>query len=131
MPTVTVRGFLNFRTTVDGTVIVFTPSPTASLNNGQSIQKTIDSHRDIIPTSSSSSSSSSMTINPTKVTERFEKIEPTKVQSSQQQPQQYPTGLVTVLGGTVVNQDRTTIYETKVIGTYISVPQKSKPMMMM
>ncbi|KAF7493202.1 hypothetical protein SSS_07498 [Sarcoptes scabiei] len=118
MPTVTVRGFLNFRTTVDGTVIVFTPSPTASLNNGQSIQKTIDSHRDIIPTSSSSSSS--MTINPTKVTERFEKIEPTKVQSSQQQPQQYPTGLVTVLGGTVVNQDRTTIYETKVIGTYIS-----------
>lgn len=26
LPTVTVRGFLNFRTTVDGTVIVFTPS---------------------------------------------------------------------------------------------------------
>lgn len=26
LPTVTVRGFLNFRTTVDGTVIVFTPA---------------------------------------------------------------------------------------------------------
>ncbi|GBM50106.1 hypothetical protein AVEN_223312-1 [Araneus ventricosus] len=28
LPTVTVRGFLNFRTTVDGTVIVFTPATT-------------------------------------------------------------------------------------------------------
>lgn len=31
----------------------------------------------------------------------------------------YPTGLVTVLGGTVVNNGLTTVYETKVIGTYI------------
>lgn len=31
----------------------------------------------------------------------------------------YPTGLVTVLGGTVVNNGATTVYETKVIGTYI------------
>ncbi|CAN7975229.1 unnamed protein product, partial [Ixodes persulcatus] len=32
---------------------------------------------------------------------------------------QYPTGLVTVLGGTHVNGGATTIHETKVIGTYI------------
>lgn len=34
--------------------------------------------------------------------------------------QSYPTGLVTVLGGSVVNGGSTTLYETKVIGTYIS-----------
>ncbi|KFM60598.1 Zonadhesin, partial [Stegodyphus mimosarum] len=39
-----------------------------------------------------------------------------KIQSSQNQ---YPTGLVTVLGGTFVDGPSTTIYETKVIGTYI------------
>lgn len=32
---------------------------------------------------------------------------------------QYPTGLVTVLGGTHVKDGATTVFETKVIGTYI------------
>lgn len=32
---------------------------------------------------------------------------------------QYPTGLVTVLGGTHVKNGATTVFETKVIGTYI------------
>lgn len=37
LPTVTVRGFLNFRTTVDGTVIVFTPA-SSSVAGSTSIQ---------------------------------------------------------------------------------------------
>ncbi len=118
LPTVTVRGFLNFRTTVDGTVIVFTPASAAvaeSANNAKtptiapSIQSTNSPQ---FPMSSRQSVLED--IKPTKVPEV---IEPTK-SSTQQQPQ-YPTGLVTVLGGTVVQNGATTVYETKVIGTYI------------
>ncbi|KAH7641895.1 hypothetical protein HUG17_4940 [Dermatophagoides farinae] len=98
MPTVTVRGFLNFRTTVDGTVIVFTPSPNSNTRESSSITTTqpplIESTR--VPVAE--------VIKPTKPT-----VIPT-----------YPTGLVTVLGGTVINEGSTTVYETKVIGTYIS-----------
>lgn len=107
MPTVTVRGFLNFRTTVDGTVIVFTPSPTASVapRTTEPIRHTtLTSLRANFP------SLQAPVARPTE-------IRPTRVPSG---PTAYPTGLVTVLGGTVVQGGATTVYETKVIGTYIS-----------
>jgi len=94
LPTVTVRGFLNFRTTVDGTVIVFTPSPGVSQSSTSAIQ--------IAPTQPP-----------------LPDIRPTR-QLNQGPVHTYPTGLVTVLGGTVVQGGATTVYETKVIGTYIS-----------
>lgn len=95
MPTVTVRGFLNFRTTVDGTVIVFTPSPSSS-----------PSTKNVVP---------APPIEPTRPPqEMVRQVAPTRP------VQNYPTGLVTVLGGTVVQEGSTTVYETKVIGTYIS-----------
>lgn len=96
MPTVTVRGFLNFRTTVDGTVIVFTPSPS--------------------PIKTPSSAIELAQIEPTLAP--VDDVRPTRV--NQGPVQNYPTGLVTVLGGTVVQGGATTVYETKVIGTYIS-----------
>lgn len=100
LPTVTVRGFLNFRTTVDSTVIVFTPSPSASQSTARAV------------------------IAPTQPPARpFPEIRPTRVNHNNHgghHHQTYPTGLVTVLGGTVVNEGSTTVYETKVIGTYIS-----------
>ncbi|KAH9394753.1 hypothetical protein TYRP_004810, partial [Tyrophagus putrescentiae] len=103
LPTVTVRGFLNFRTTVDGTVIVFTPSPSAS--------------------QSTALANAAPQIAPTQPPRPFPEIRPTRVAHHQHgggPVQTYPTGLVTVLGGTVVNEGSTTVYETKVIGTYIS-----------
>lgn len=103
LPTVTVRGFLNFRTTVDGTVIVFTPSPSAS--------------------QSTALANAAPVIAPTQPPARpFPEIRPTRINHNHggQGHQTYPTGLVTVLGGTVVNEGSTTVYETKVIGTYIS-----------
>ncbi|KAI2807601.1 hypothetical protein BLOT_005538 [Blomia tropicalis] len=99
-PTVTVRGFLNFRTTVDGTVIVFTPSPNAGASQSSSSISTTVAPQ-IVPTT------------PPPAPARPE-IRPTRPVQS------YPTGLVTVLGGTVVQGGSTTVYETKVIGTYIS-----------
>ncbi|CAG2161895.1 unnamed protein product [Oppiella nova] len=111
LPTVTVRGFLNFRTTVDGTVIVFTPASAIPSESAKStailptIQSTL-SPQTIINTKSSVFHQ----ISPTHVPQA---IQPTKAS------QQYPTGLVTVLGGTVVRNGETTIHETKVIGTYI------------
>lgn len=109
LPTVTVRGFLNFRTTVDGTVIVFTPAsassesqPKASVVHSSSIESTQNSAQ-IKPTSSYEDSQVTSTSTPTLETKP-----------------QYPTGLVTVLGGTVVLNGATTVYETKVIGTYIN-----------
>lgn len=99
LPTVTVRGFLNFRTTVDGTVIVFTPSPSAS--------------------QSTALANAAPPIAATQPPRTFPEIRPTRV-AHHGPVQTYPTGLVTVLGGTVVNEGSTTVYETKVIGTYIS-----------
>jgi hypothetical protein len=118
LPTVTVRGFLNFRTTVDGTVIVFTPA-SATVAESANNAKTPTIAPSIQSTNSpqflmSSRQSVLEDIKPTKVPEV---IEPTKL-STQHQPH-YPTGLVTVLGGTVVQNGATTVYETKVIGTYI------------
>ncbi|XP_054153914.1 uncharacterized protein LOC128952530 [Oppia nitens] len=112
LPTVTVRGFLNFRTTVDGTVIIFTPASAAS---SESSAKTVDKMPTIETTQSpqtiiNTKSSVYHQITPTNVPQN---IEPTKP------VQQYPTGLVTILGGTVVRNGETTVHETKVIGTYI------------
>lgn len=97
MPTVTVRGFLNFRTTVDGTVIVFTPSPSPVQTPNSAILEQIDHTEEPPP---------------------VDPIRPTRLNRGPAQT--YPTGLVTVLGGTVVQDGATTVYETKVIGTYIS-----------
>ena len=146
LPTVTVRGFLNFRTTVDGTVIVFTPaSSSVSGASLTSIQPT-SSYSSF---SSSSFSSSTFSANPFtyntpssrnewsasssplrnewtssspsytpryRVSESSQVIEPTP--SSSVSPV-YPTGLVTVLAQTEVKDGLTTVHETKVIGTYI------------
>lgn len=163
LPTVTVRGFLNFRTTVDGTVIVFTPAseaappttekpsftsrPSVSANTikdsgeGSEIQDlaytknpdsvalskngeldngvqesfghlnaVLHSADNVIPVRTETNLAHS----------RFHSSESIK---STHRPTpalpQYPTGLVTVLGGTHVENGATTVFETKVIGTYI------------
>lgn len=117
LPTVTVRGFLNFRTTVDGTVIVFTPASAAesannaktpNLNTAPTIKTT--EYATIQPTFSNTP------IEPTKVAQP---ITTKKAEQTQTFQQQYPTGLVTLLSGSVVHNGATTVYETKVIGTYI------------
>ena len=108
LPTVTVRGFLNFRTTVDGTVIVFTPASAASES-----QSSI-----LVQSSNYETTKNTAEIKPTSAFENV-KITPTSTGPLETKPQ-YPTGLVTVLGGTVVLNGATTVYETKVIGTYIS-----------
>ena len=110
LPTVTVRGFLNFRTTVDGTVIVFTPASAAvseSVSSASVVPK-IESTKSPQMTISTKPSD----ISPTNVPQV---IEPTKASTQHH----YPTGLVTVLGGTIIKNGETTIHETKVIGTYI------------
>ena len=126
LPTVTVRGFLNFRTTVDGTVIVFTPA-SASVHNNYNEKESANNYRTpTLQTNTPSIQSTqtpspsfqtkqavSVSIEPTKVHESFTQVTPTP------RPPQYPLGLVTVLGGTVVMNGQTTVYETKVIGTYI------------
>ncbi|KAL1439166.1 hypothetical protein MTO96_047383 [Rhipicephalus appendiculatus] len=133
LPTVTVRGFLNFRTTVDGTVIVFTPAsdgkptatsaarPSSSTTAAPQPQTTNVLGFEIVggganevlppptPTSTQPSSTS---------TSSRRRPSSTSSRSSSSRPQ-YPTGLVTVLGGTHVHRGVTTIHETKVIGTYI------------
>lgn len=159
LPTVTVRGFLNFKTTVDGTVIVFTPAategtpsstrPRASavphnaflekevLNSREGMHGGVsdksDPPRDSLHTSKSSIpdlnifdnnqikdpflqhiSDNAVLPSAGQVNNDLDKIR--KLQSSQNH---YPTGLVTVLGGTFVDGLSTTVYETKVIGTYI------------
>ncbi|XP_037276160.2 uncharacterized protein LOC119169162 isoform X2 [Rhipicephalus microplus] len=136
LPTVTVRGFLNFRTTVDGTVIVFTPAsdgkptatstarPSSSTNAVAPQPQTTNvlgfeivggGANEVLPPPTptsrqptSTSTNSRRRLSNTRISSR----------SSSSRPQ-YPTGLVTVLGGTHVHRGVTTIHETKVIGTYI------------
>ena len=130
LPTVTVRGFLNFRTTVDGTVIVFTPASAAATGGPTEITPTsppsIQPSRievtssppkvsDIKPTSASSHYDVKSTVySPSPSFNDQLSSEPVNSGA------QYPTGLVTVLGGTVVLNGATTVHETKVIGTYIN-----------
>ncbi|CAN7999023.1 unnamed protein product, partial [Ixodes hexagonus] len=150
LPTVTVRGFLNFRTTVDGTVIVFTPAsdaakapPTASQAPTQKApqpQQTtnvlgfeiVGGANEVLPPPStttppavlpSRTSTRAPVRTPTSTSRTASARAATSTRSSaatsaSSRPQ-YPTGLVTVLGGTHVNGGVTTIHETKVIGTYI------------
>lgn len=113
LPTVTVRGFLNFRTTVDGTVIVFTPASSAVSESSSAAQEVPKISSTESPELPLSTKSSVQEISPTKVPQV---IEPTQASTQQQL---FPTGLVTVLGGTIVNNGETTVHETKVIGTYI------------
>ncbi|KAL3190078.1 hypothetical protein MRX96_020400 [Rhipicephalus microplus] len=115
LPTVTVRGFLNFRTTVDGTVIVFTPAsdgkPTA--------------------TSTARPSSSTNAVAPQPQTTNVLGFEivggganevlppPTPTTGRLQAGPNTPPDWSQCLGGTHVHRGVTTIHETKVIGTYI------------
>ncbi|KAG8189323.1 hypothetical protein JTE90_021829 [Oedothorax gibbosus] len=161
LPTVTVRGFLNFKTTVDGTVIVFTPASDVH-HPATKIEKT---HSDTMYSSSLFSSDDfnakplsegvqdlsfpsppqnsleniktvlpNMNLLENKMKEPFlqhisdNAVLPSsgnfnndldKVKKNAASLNPYPTGLVTVLGGTFVEGTSTTIFETKVIGTYI------------
>lgn len=124
-PTITVRGFLNFRTTVDQTVIVFTPSsnPTEqTVNLNQQITKppSIQPSKTFDPSFPTSAIDHHLHLHhqPGKFQENAKAQAPQNNQL--QSTQNYPTGLVTVLGNTIVNQGLTTELETKVYGTYIN-----------
>jgi hypothetical protein len=131
MPTVTVRGFLNFRTTVDGTVIVFTPS-SAAPSSSSSV------YFGDVSTPSSSVIKSTMT--PEYPFAAYKSRETTGLSNiasrwssytaQQSRPdiqatptsnqQVYPTGIVSLLSDTLEGDDgKTTVQETKIIGTYI------------
>ena len=126
----TVRGFLNFRTTVDGTVIVFTPSsnpseqtvapqitrapsniqPTRPIEQPTVVGSTINHHHH-----------HNINNNNNLHNHHHHEHQPARFDPQPVQPtQSYPTGLVTVLGNTVVNHGLTTELETKVYGTYIN-----------
>ena len=114
LPTVTVRGFLNFRTTVDGTVIVFTPAA-ASLQPS-SVQEPLP----IVITPAPAQpafSQASFNVQPTPpiLSSLSVAVPPSSVVGGA-----YPTGLVTVLASTQVNGGQTTELETRVFGTYIN-----------
>ena len=107
----TVRGFLNFRTTVDGTVIVFTPSA----QNTQTIHNNLNQQITRPPNG----------IQPTKTFEQpaiqfTNTIDHQPANLQPQSTQNYPTGLVTVLSNRIVNNGLITELETKVYGTYIN-----------
>lgn len=160
LPTVTVRGFLNFRTTVDGTVIVFTPAsgspqdptpassaasasssaPAASFSpRNDDIQHLTYTSSDREAQKRTELENEAHTPEDDRQNFRQRHIKPgygdlgtTPGSSRNEEPQQnlqkpgptpslpqYPTGLVTVLGGTHVKDGATTVFETKVIGTYI------------
>ncbi|KAG8180099.1 hypothetical protein JTE90_027878 [Oedothorax gibbosus] len=156
LPTVTVRGFLNFRTTVDGTVIVFTPasqeppieppSPASTfLAPSPSAPAPISPRNDDIqhltysggvdPGAELENEAHTPEDDRQGFRQRHLKVgydttprspdeEPRqdplqKAEDPSPRPPQYPTGLVTVLGGTHVQDGATTVFETKVIGTYI------------
>lgn len=168
LPTVTVRGFLNFKTTVDGTVIVFTPA--SDVQHPATQQKIEKTNSEILHSSASPNTAfiskdefkekqlnegvqdisyasppqnsleniktelPNLNLLENKMKQPFlqhisdNAVVPStghinndldKVKKNQASLNQYPTGLVTVLGGTFVDGASTTIYETKVIGTYI------------
>ncbi|KAH7968609.1 hypothetical protein HPB52_010090 [Rhipicephalus sanguineus] len=116
LPTVTVRGFLNFRTTVDGTVIVFTPAsdgkPTATTRpssttaapqpqttNVLGFEIVGGGANEVLPPPTPTSTQPSAT----STSRRRPSTTSTSSRSSTSRPQ-YPTGLVTVLGGTHVHR---------------------------
>ncbi|XP_071038241.1 uncharacterized protein [Parasteatoda tepidariorum] len=156
LPTVTVRGFLNFRTTVDGTVIVFTPASegpqeptpassvpaTSSSSPGSTISPRNDDIQHLTYTGNDrevekrteleneahTPEDDRQSFRQRHLKPGFGDLETTPDSEPEQNLQkpgatpalpQYPTGLVTVLGGTHVKDGATTVYETKVIGTYI------------
>ncbi|GFV65210.1 DUF4758 domain-containing protein [Trichonephila clavipes] len=159
LPTVTVRGFLNFKTTVDGTVIVFTPasgapqdptpasttpSPASSAPPGTPISPRNDDIQHLTYTGDDRNTRTELeneAHTPEDDRQNFRQrhlklgysdLGTTPHSPKNEEPQQnlhkpdatpqlpqYPTGLVTVLGGTHVKDGATTVFETKVIGTYI------------
>lgn len=157
LPTVTVRGFLNFRTTVDNTVIVFTSAEsttpvttttsvttttkTAIQSNaidsqvGSEIQELTytqppdknavglykigtDLESDARSGKNSFSHISDNVVVPSPASIFSDGTQQSSNRIETSQPQ-YPTGLVTVLRASRIEKDITTLYETKVIGTYI------------
>ncbi|XP_075547066.1 uncharacterized protein LOC142580131 isoform X1 [Dermacentor variabilis] len=133
LPTVTVRGFLNFRTTVDGTVIVFTPAsdgkkPAAATSAGAPPSIARPSTTKAPPQPQTTNvlgfeivgGGANEVLPPPTPTSSTSRRRPSSTSSRATSTRpQYPTGLVTVLGGTHVHRGVTTIHETKVIGTYI------------
>ncbi|XP_077561263.1 uncharacterized protein LOC144176031 [Haemaphysalis longicornis] len=144
LPTVTVRGFLNFRTTVDGTVIVFTPAsegkgtatsaststssarvrpsatkaPLPQTRNVLGFEIVGGGANEVLPPPRPTPSTTRPTPTSRSTTTSTSSSSHRSTPASSGRPQ-YPTGLVTVLGGTHVHSGVTTIHETKVIGTYI------------
>lgn len=126
LPTVTVRGFLNFRTTVDGTVIVFTPSSAAPTAITPSFHSTPAPQITTAPPASAFSDLNADQATPALPTATalpfpVESISaPTYSSTSAGGPQPYPTGLVTVLSSTAIQAGLTTELHTRVYGTYIN-----------
>ncbi|XP_076329283.1 uncharacterized protein LOC143235223 [Tachypleus tridentatus] len=167
LPTVTVRGFLNFRTTIDNTVIVFTPAksekterpkpqrpptlqtslapvirnndentniqnlaythsprlfkPRANIRHQAKVPNHQEAINNIIPTSANvfHTRSQSSQSRFTSKTQSLSKVTTSTTVRATPASRLYPTGLVTILGGTLVGNGVTTVHETSVIGTYI------------
>lgn len=133
LPTVTVRGFLNFRTTVDGTVIVFTPSSAASsvtpsvtegntptfMQSTSAMRMSNDNSNLFSYKTARVSSFGSPAASATQWSTSYRPhIDATPVQSASSAV--YPTGVVTVIADTITGDNGVaTVQETKVIGTYI------------
>ncbi|XP_071036551.1 mucin-2 isoform X1 [Parasteatoda tepidariorum] len=146
LPTVTVRGFLNFKTTVDGTVIVFTPvsemhPPSPVKMHPPSTTSAPSMNNEGLDEDVSFASPPQNSIEPLKTHSPSENVLENKMEESflphisdnavlpppphndkiksKSSSNQFPTGLVTVLGSTSVDGSSTAVHETKVIGTYI------------
>ncbi|XP_076369681.1 uncharacterized protein LOC143256386 [Tachypleus tridentatus] len=155
LPTVTVRGFLNFRTTIDNTVIVFTPAnggktespkpslvktrvpvvdntkvPNVAFTQSSKLHRSTKEHyhqevlNNVIPTSRNlypARTQSPLSRSSSKPLSLVQPSRGSPTAPSRALPAQplYPTGLVTILGGTLVEDGITTVHETSVIGTYI------------
>jgi hypothetical protein len=131
LPTVTVRGFLNFRTTVDGTVIVFTPASAATLAASitPSFQTPIAPQTTAAPPAPMFSSIANQDNQATPALPTATALPFAIASSNVATPSTaalpvssapYPTGLVTVLSSTAVHSGQTTELQTRVYGTYIN-----------
>lgn len=167
LPTVTVRGFLNFKTTVGGTVIVFTPAADLpkTVENIQQTTRPIEKpsvlstnlivpHGNVLESRDVADPAQMQELDFTRRSDdplqsdiigdlvhldhkanalqhisdnavipstahTDNDLETSSARKDSSTYNHYPTGLVTVLDGTRVQDGRTTIFETKVIGTYI------------
>lgn len=125
LPTVTVRGFLNLRTTIDGTVIVFTPSSTAAAATASAVSEaaTHMQYSSAMYMGNNPFSYKTSTRAAAGATQWSTSYRPTQIHASPvQSPSSavYPTGVVTVIADTSTGANGiATVQETKVIGTFI------------